>query len=364
VAGDAVTTDPSNPEYVKKAGPGDMILGIVSAKPGMVLSSTAPAGPDATWVPIALVGRVPVNVSTDNGQNPIASGDKLSVDSPGLLHKAQPGDQVAGVALANYTDTADGSISMFVHPEWEGANVSQLQDQFAVSASGFSMVDNNGNPLFTVDSQGSVHVTGTLTADKINASSIEGLQILTDKIDNLSTSVLGANTTDTPSTPVTFNNANFQSVNIALDLNVMGNLFANGGLTVTGDASFLGDVTFGGHIITNGNAPVLVLETALGDTVAPPDNPSEALATASVDGNDSSGELTLNVGTNSTSGELITVNFHKAYAKKPHILVTASNSDASQLKYYVISTTNGFKIVITSAPTDGTNLTFNYLVVQ
>jgi hypothetical protein len=144
----------------------------------------------------------------------------------------------------------------------------------------------------------------------------------------------------------------------------MGNLLANGGLTVHGDASFLANVDFGGHITTSGNAPATYLDEAAGLTVAPPENPGAATASGSVDGNDISGQFTVNVGDSSTAGNLISMTFKKTYAKAPHVFLTANNGAAAQLKYYVTSTTTGFKVVVTDPIPAGTSLQFNYLVAQ
>jgi len=78
------------------------IIGVVSTKPGVTLGSddsSLTAGENG--YPIALTGRVPVLLSTENG--PIAVGDELMLSSiPGVAMKATGTGLVIGVALEDY----------------------------------------------------------------------------------------------------------------------------------------------------------------------------------------------------------------------------------------------------------------------
>ncbi|OGZ18691.1 MAG: hypothetical protein A2175_00150 [Candidatus Nealsonbacteria bacterium RBG_13_42_11] len=77
--------------------------------------------------PVALAGRVPVKVSSENG--PIEIGDALtSASSPGTAMKATAAGRVIGLALESYDSSdEDGKIMVFVNPHWQGndLNVSQ-----------------------------------------------------------------------------------------------------------------------------------------------------------------------------------------------------------------------------------------------
>jgi hypothetical protein len=207
-------------------------------------------------------------------------------------------------------------------------------------------------------------VHGTIYADKIKANQIEGLEIFTDALASLQQKLAQNSSTSTNPTSTTTNNTVIQTATTTINL--------NDGLTVGGDANFHGnvffyklvtfmektvfnnDVSFAAHVTTDGQVPAYNLEAAAGDNAAP----------ASIDGNDNAGQLTVNIGDNAASGELLTVNFAKPYAKAPRVLLTSSNGAAAQLHYYVTSTATGFKIIVTDTPASGTTLLLNYWVVQ
>jgi hypothetical protein len=209
-----------------------------------------------------------------------------------------------------------------------------------------------------------VFIHGTLYADKIKANQIEGLEVFTDTLASLQQKLAQSSSTSTNPTSTTTNNTILQTATTTLNL--------NDGLTVGGDANFHGnvffyklvtfmektvfnnDVSFAAHVTTDGQVPGYNLEAAAGDNAA----------SASIDGNDNAGQLSVNIGDNAASGELLSVNFAKPYAKAPRILLTASNGAAAQLKYYVTSTPNGFKVIVTDVPASGTTLILNYWVVQ
>ena len=102
------------------------LLGIVSTDPGFIAGAFT-----KNAFPIALVGRVPVNVSLENG--PIRAGDRLtSASLPGFAMKATRAGRVIGVALEGSkpetfkTCKADptkqcGQIMIFVNlTDWYG----------------------------------------------------------------------------------------------------------------------------------------------------------------------------------------------------------------------------------------------------
>jgi len=93
--GEVVSIDPQNNHGVKKAlyqyQPD--VLGVVSTDPGFVAGAYTKDS-----YPIALIGRVPVKVSTENGM--IRTGDSLSAASvPGHAMKARLAGRVIGKAL-------------------------------------------------------------------------------------------------------------------------------------------------------------------------------------------------------------------------------------------------------------------------
>lgn len=117
--GEIVSVDPNAKDHVKRAEPSDSktsLIGIVSENPGFKLSQSADLVGGDRYVPVALSGRVPLKVSSENG--PIAAGDLLTLSSvAGVGAKAKPGDAVIGKALESYKSTdeaAVGKISVFV----------------------------------------------------------------------------------------------------------------------------------------------------------------------------------------------------------------------------------------------------------
>ena len=103
-AGDAVALVDAATLKVKKAVAGDekLAVGVVSTLPNLAIGELK----DALYPkPVALVGRVPVRVSTANG--PIVPGDSLALSPiPGVLVKATK----AGVVMGRAMEVFDGSI--------------------------------------------------------------------------------------------------------------------------------------------------------------------------------------------------------------------------------------------------------------
>ncbi len=227
-----------------------------------------------------------------------------------------------------------------------------------------------------------VYVHGTLYADKIKANEIDGLSIFTDQITSLQQQI-AANL----AAQQTAGNPNDQKSGGAATTPVMPaakysiNLSA-GGLSVGGDAEFHGnamfyklvtfveksvfnnDIRFNGHITTGGGVPSATLESGAGLTTAPNTDPTAAVAQAALDGNDNSGQINVKVGSSPAIGKLLTVNFSRAYEKAPQVYLTAQSGDSAGVRYYVQSTNSGFTIFILDTPAAGTNLSYNYLVIQ
>jgi hypothetical protein len=214
------------------------VLGIVSTQPGFVAGSYT-----ANSYPIALVGRVPVKVSTENGI--VRAGDFLtSASIPGYAMKATQAGRVIGkaledmsldalsscpaIALGTKPTTQCGTITVFANlTDYLGAPVEVVMGDRGISttdeASGLdttdqivgvpSMLSNEQQAVLSflhqlsseksVTNQSEVFtdrvvasrevispqmVTDLLIAKKIKADSIEGLEIFTDKINSLESS--------------------------------------------------------------------------------------------------------------------------------------------------------------------------------
>jgi hypothetical protein len=210
-----------------------------------------------------------------------------------------------------------------------------------------------------------VFVHGTLYADKIKANEIEGLSIFTDQIASLQQKLAAQQATTTDSstggggsstiiqTATTTLNLS-DGLTVGGDANFHGNVFFYKLVTFTEKTLFNNDVTFAAHIATDGAAPSYNLETGAGANTA----------SASVDGNDNSGSLSVTAGDSPAAGKVISVTFAKPYAKAPRIILSATNDQAAGVKYYVQSTATGFAIYVTDPLSSGANLTFNYFVIQ
>ena len=112
--GDVVAADPGNAGFVRRAtgSPGESILGVVSTKPAIILGFYE-AGDETLGYDVALVGRVPVRVTDENG--PIAIGDLLTLGSePGTAVRRTGGGPAIGTALEAMASSS-GSVTAFIN---------------------------------------------------------------------------------------------------------------------------------------------------------------------------------------------------------------------------------------------------------
>ncbi len=182
--GEVVKIDPNNTQgVVRSQMPYEKdILGVVSTEPGLVTGAYTKDG-----YPIALIGRVPVKISTENGM--VKAGDTLTSSTiSGYAMKASVSGRVIGKALEDLdpetlTDCPDtsyvnianrkcGTLMMFVNlTDFSGVSVKNLIDE----ATGKGMTIDAGDALPTVlqnqlpDSSG---VTPAISADVIEAGKI------------------------------------------------------------------------------------------------------------------------------------------------------------------------------------------------
>jgi len=136
-SGDVVVVDPSGSQKVKRSTqPGEgALIGIVSTQPGFL------GGEHTTSTyPIALAGRVPTKVSTENGT--ISAGDPLSASSqPGVAMKAVLGTPTVGMALESYDLPVVGSIIAYVNVGAQGNSASPASGgSTAAEQSGFARI--------------------------------------------------------------------------------------------------------------------------------------------------------------------------------------------------------------------------------
>ncbi len=117
-----VSLDTENGVFVKRASKNDRrLLGIISEEPAILLGGFNGAQfAEERQVAVALSGRVPVKITTENGA--VRIGDPLTISSQaGVAMKAGSGDQLIGYALQPFErpqgDTSVGEILVFVGNE-------------------------------------------------------------------------------------------------------------------------------------------------------------------------------------------------------------------------------------------------------
>jgi 6-phosphogluconolactonase (cycloisomerase 2 family) len=118
------------------------LAGVISTNPGITLTDGTEGGRKA---PLALTGRVPVKVSTENGI--VMPGDRITPSSvPGVGMKAGPFDESVGFAITGMdTESLDENrpmqqIILFVDLQ-EGVNVTNLTETLFAGASTTFMME-------------------------------------------------------------------------------------------------------------------------------------------------------------------------------------------------------------------------------
>jgi hypothetical protein len=220
--GEVVSIDPANNHAVQRSKYQYQpdLVGVVSSDPGFVAGAYT-----VNSFPIALVGRVPVKVSNENGM--IRTGDRLTSSSiPGYAMKASKAGRVIGKVLESIDPAAltDCPISDFGNTGKKCTTVMtfvNLSDYLGMPVE-MAMADSNreiganiGSSVpgwmnggdeqilqYLADSKDQVNasaqsdiftdrlvstkiVADTIVANKIKANSIEGLEVFTNQIGSL-----------------------------------------------------------------------------------------------------------------------------------------------------------------------------------
>ena len=115
--GDVVALDSQLYSGIKKADSTSHVIGVVSSRPALLIGGGDRSGKNA--LPVALSGRVPVKVSTQNGA--IKAGDYLTASTiPGVAVKASQSGAVIGIAMSDFDGASIGKVMMFVQNEYVG----------------------------------------------------------------------------------------------------------------------------------------------------------------------------------------------------------------------------------------------------
>lgn len=342
-AGDIVAVDPQNKEYVIKGYKNIPTLGVVSENPGFRLTQSADKINGATYIPIALVGRVPVKVTTENGS--IKAGDYLTASSfYGVAMKATKAGAVIGQAMEDYDGAGIGKITIYVQSgQINGAKLIDVlpglnqddqsliinvngndfgkrvlkllkkqQDVLAakpetdlsevftdrvtaglevitpkvttdtillnsiepvdtniimnLSADGTFMIKDksvaSSEAAITFDSQGNAFFAGLVTANKIKANQIEGLEIYTNKLSQLSDNIasLSANLQTNQATSGAVLGASTIQV-VQPNILTLTSLNVDGIATISGDLQVNGSTLIAGvlNVIDTITSPNLII---------------------------------------------------------------------------------------------------------
>jgi len=288
------------------------LVGVVSTNPYQVGGTD-----DGHSVVLALTGRVPVKVSTENG--PIEPGDPLTSSStPGVAMKATNAGQIIGTALEAYDGTqGSDEINVQLHPGYNNPDPGSIQGDA-----------NIGGGLYvagSADIEGDLTVAGTTTTQDLSVSGNANVAVL---------SVSGGISADS--------------------VTVVGAI-SGATLTVSGNASFGGDITLAGHFITGGTAPTTAVNTATAGSTA----------TCTVAGNDTSGTITLQAqGTGQTAGTQCTLTFSKAFGSAPRTVLSPNDSTSGSMGAYLQSTPTTMTLNFTGVPVAGQTYNYNYFAPQ
>jgi len=139
------------------------------------------------------------------------------------------------------------------------------------------------------------------------------------------------------------------SAAVANNLSVGGEVTAN--TIATNNLILSGSFVFGSHIQTSGLSP----------SVGPGGNALGSNGTVSINGDDATGTIDINIGEGASSGVLARVSFHTAYSSMPRIIITPVGVGAN---FYLVSpNVNGFSVAVTSSLPPG-GYSINYIVEQ
>jgi hypothetical protein len=192
---DIVSIDPTLTDGVMKStGKYDTnIIGVIATKPGVLLGMNDVPDIGSSRA-VALTGRVPVKVTTENG--PIHAGDSIAASSlPGIGMKSTQAARVVGRALSDWTDADPqkvGTVMMFVEPGYDsGYILTQVQD----------LINDAKNTLITETFTAKRIITETIQATSAHFETLIAQTLTADQatltdaqIENLNATALKAQT--------------------------------------------------------------------------------------------------------------------------------------------------------------------------
>lgn len=171
-----------------------------------------------------------------------------------------------------------------------------------------------------------------------------------------------------------FDEVTVNTLAIAGDANVQGQLSVQEGLTVSGPVTFSGtfsaaafsiqelqvdgNILINRHIDAGGSTPGASRGGATGSG-----------GTVTISGTDTAGTITVNVGSGASSGVLASVNFVNDFNGSPHVVITPVASQGSGIisndaTFYLSSRNTGGFSVATSRALPAGSISFDYIVIE
>jgi hypothetical protein len=141
---------------VQKATNGYEAVGVVSTKAGITLGGNTTNG-----VPIALAGRVPVKVTSENGE--VKRGDYLTVSNtmPGYAMKLTQTGRVIGRALSDSVSGRD-KVMMYIENGYQQIDLSSASATTTLLTKGNLALDANGVAIINIKSLSSANGTWSI----------------------------------------------------------------------------------------------------------------------------------------------------------------------------------------------------------
>jgi cytoskeletal protein CcmA (bactofilin family) len=249
---------------------------------------------------------------------------------------------VAKLGGKNNTNKSDAAQSL------TDKQIAALKGSTTVVGDAQQVLDIQGSSVFegqvllrnSLDVAGSIKVGGSLSLPAITvggSSSFGTIQVNNTLSVNGST-ILGQATVQ-------------KSLSVAGGLSVSG-AFSAGQINVN-NLQLTGDLQISRHIKLGGGIPSRSGGSALG-----------AGGTASLNGSDTAGTITINTGGSPPAGCFVTVNFVNHFNSTPHVIISPSNSRAGSLQYYANRSASSFSVCTNNAPAAGNTYLFDYMVID
>lgn len=338
-AADVVMADPNNTERVVKATGAytGAAVGVISdGSSSFIVDSHADSDSIGSnglnGAPLVLAGRVPVKVTNEGGA--IQPGDYLTTSStPGMAMKATHAGPSIGKALGFFNGDT-GTVLALINISYYNPDTDGNLQGANLSLTGDASITGGLTLTGTANIAADLNVSGQTTVHNLTATG---------------------------------------SVSISNDLTVSGDVAVQGSLTVTGPAT-VGTITVNGHIITGGVAPTNTVSTVF----------ASGAVTATINGNDTTGTITIT--TSSTSSSLpslytnpnypqtadlsnglplLTVIFNQQFGAAPRVLLSPDNASAGSLDVFTDGeSTTGFTLSANQLPQPGKTYKFTYWVTQ